>query len=61
METATALQVSRSRFMRWGCNNAQLLAVGLASFVAIAGPICFVGGKFQKLQDQRELLQNDVN
>ena len=61
METPDALQVSRSRFMRWGCNNAQLLAVGLAGFVAIAGPIYFVGGKFQKLQDHCELLRKDVN
>lgn len=60
METPTALQVSRSRFMHWGRNNAQFLAVALAGFVAIAGPIYFVGGKIQQLQDQRELLEKSI-
>lgn len=46
--------------MHWGRNNAQFLAVALAGFVAIAGPIYFVGGKMQQLQDQRELLEKSI-
>ena len=61
MEKPTAFQVSRSQFMQWGQRNAQLLAVGLAGFIAIAGPIYFVGGKIQQLQDQREMLENGLN
>ena len=57
MEKPTAFQVSRSQFMQWGQRNAQFLAVGLAGFVAIAGPIYFVGGKIQQLQDQREVFE----
>lgn len=43
--------------MDWGRSNAQLLAVGLAGFVATAGPIYYVGGKLQQLQDQREIFE----
>ena len=53
MQTPTALQVSTSRLMRWGRDNAQLLGVGLA----IVGAILYVGGKFQQLQNQREVFE----
>ena len=39
--------------MHWGRENAQFLAVGLA----FVGSISYVGGKYQQLQDQRELLE----
>ncbi|DBB00525.1 TPA: hypothetical protein ACH3X3_002224 [Trebouxia sp. C0006] len=57
METPTAFQVSRSQFMQWGHRNAQFLGVGLA----ILGSTLYAGGKFQQLQDQRLLLQKDIN
>ena len=53
MNTPTALQASRSRFMHWGRENAQFLAVGLA----FVGSISYMGGKYQQLQDQREILE----
>lgn len=57
METPTAFQVSRSQFMQWGHKNAQFLGVGLA----ILGSTLYAGGKFQQLQDQRKLLQKDID
>ena len=42
--------------MQWGRDNAQLLGVGLA----IVGAISYVGGKYQQLQDQRHLLEQDI-
>lgn len=53
MNTPTALGLSSSRFMHWGRENAQFLAVGLA-FVA---SISYVGGRYQQLQDQREVFE----
>ena len=47
--------------MRWGRNNAQFLAVGLASFIALVGPVYYLGGKIQQLQDQRELLEKGIH
>lgn len=43
--------------MHWGRENAQFLAVGLA----FVGSISYMGGKYQQLQDQRELLEKDIN
>ena len=43
--------------MRWGRDNAQLLGVGLA----ILGSTLYAGGKIQQLQDQRQLLQKDID
>ena len=57
MSTPTALQASRSRFMHWGRENAQFLAVGLA----FVGSILYAGGRYQQLQDQRELLEKGIN
>ncbi|DBA85890.1 TPA: hypothetical protein ACH3X1_005435 [Trebouxia sp. C0004] len=42
--------------MYWGRENAQFLAVGLA----FVGSISYVGGKYQQLQDQRELLEKGI-
>ncbi|KAL3142475.1 hypothetical protein ABBQ38_002803 [Trebouxia sp. C0009 RCD-2024] len=39
--------------MQWGQRNAQFLAVGFA----IVGSISYVAGKFQQLQDQREVFE----
>ena len=57
MSTPTALQASRSRFMHWGRENAQFLAVGLA----FVGSILYAGGKYQQLQHQRELLELGIH
>ena len=57
MSTPTALQASRSRFMHWERENAQFLAVGLA----FVGSTLYAGGKYQQLQDQRELLEKGIN
>ena len=43
--------------MHWGRENAQFLAVGLVSL----GSILYAGGKYQQLQDQRELLEKGIN
>ncbi len=53
METPTALEASRNKFARWGRSNAQFLAVGLA----FLGSISYLAGKFQQLQDQREVYE----
>ena len=57
MNTPSAFRVSRSRFMEWGRDNAQFLAVGLA----FVGSILYTGGKYQQLHDQRELLEKGIN